>query len=235
MKIGFHQLRRLDEEQSGLTLIELSIALLIVGLLFAAVVPSIEGVTGVRAREAAGKLTGVVRYMYNESALSGRSCRMVFDLDAKAYWAECAQGAVQLSTERERARDGARAEDQAEKEKLDRALASGSNAGFSVDDAEAMKAEKERVLKQADFSEFTDDTVGKQQLPKGVDLSVWVDHQHEKYTKGQAFLYFFPQGYTERAQIYVTSGSTVYTLKVSPLTGKTKVVAEELELPRDVR
>ena len=52
---------------------------------------------------------------------------------------------------------------------------------------------------------------------------------------GQAYLYFFPQGYTERAQIYVSSGSTVYTLKVQPLTGKVKVAPEELELPRDIR
>lgn len=235
MKFLFDSFRRLQKEQSGLTLIELSITLLIVGLLFAAVVPSIEGVTGVRARQSASRMTGVIRYMYNESALSGRSCRMVFDLDAKSYWAECAQGNYTLESERENARDGAKDEDPAEKEKLDRELETSSSSGFSVDDADAMKAEKERILKRADFSDFTDDTVGKQELPKGVDLQVWVDHQREKYSKGQAYLYFFPQGYTERAQIYVSSGDTIYTLKVAPLTGKVKVVPDELELPKDVR
>ncbi|MBS2029043.1 MAG: type II secretion system protein [Deltaproteobacteria bacterium] len=229
-------MRRLaSARQAGLTLIELGIALLIVGLLFAAVVPSIEGVTGVRAREASSKLTGVIRYMYNESALSGKPCRMVFDLDAKAYWAECAQGHFVLNAEREKARDGAKDEDMIEKEKLDRELEMSSSSGFNLTDANEMKAEKERILKQAEFSEFTNDTVEKQALPKGVDIGVWVDHQRERYTKGQAFLYFFPQGYTERAQIYVSSGSTVYTLKVSPLTGKVKAVAEELELPKDIK
>jgi general secretion pathway protein H len=227
--------RRPRSGERGLTLIELCIALLIVGLLFAAVLPSLEAVTGVRAREAASKLTGEVRYMYNQSALSGQPCRMVFDLDAKAYWAECAQGHFVLNTERERGRDGARVEDEAEKEKLERELEDSSSVGFAGDDAASLKAEKERILKQAEFSEFTNDTVGKQQLPKGVDMAVWVDHQREKYTKGQAYLYFFPQGYTERAQLYLVSGDTTYTLKVSPLTGKVKAVAEELELPKDVR
>lgn len=234
MKVQVSRARLLASE-SGLTLIEIGISLLIIGLLMAAVLPSIEGVTGTRARQAAGKLTGVVRYMYNESALSGQPCRMVFDLDAKAYWAECTESHFVLNATRERARDGAKEVDEEAKEKLDRELEESSNVGLSDDDAAAMKAEKERILKQADFSSFTDNTVSKQTLPKGVDLSIWVDHQREKYTKGKAYLYFFPQGYTERAQIYVSTGSTVFTLKVMPLTGKVKVSPEELDLPKDVR
>lgn len=227
------KVRRLLAGEQGLTLIELSIALLIVGLLLVAVVPSIEGVTGVRAREAAGKMSGIVRYMYNESALSGRPCRLVFDLDQRAYWAECTEGKFVLNSERERARDGAKFDDKNEQDKIDRELA--NNTSFTGDDAEALKAEKERILKQADFAEFTNDTVERQSLPKGVDLEVWVDHQREKYSKGQAYLYFFPQGYTERAQLYLSSGSTVYTLQVQALTGKVKAFPDELELPRDVR
>jgi general secretion pathway protein H len=218
----------------GLTLIEICIALLIVGLLMFAVIPSIEGVTGVRAREAAGKMTGVIRYLYNQSALSGQPCRMVFDMDQKAYWAECTQGHFVLDSAREESRNGAKSEDLAEKEKLDHDLEESSSFGLTEDDAAAMKAEKERILKQADFAEFTDDTVGHQQLPKDVTLSVWVDHQRDKYTKGKAYLYFFPQGYTERAQIYLSTGATFYTLKVSPLTGKVKVAGEELDLPKDL-
>jgi general secretion pathway protein H len=224
------QMRRLNADQSGLTLIELGISLLIVGLLFAAVLPSVEGVTGVRARESAAKMTGMVRYLYNQSALSGRPCRMTFDLDQKMYWAECTQEHFALGNERERSRDGhADLDDQ---KKLDTPLS--HTDGFALDDADAAKQEKERIEKAAEFDEFTDDEIEKQKLPKGVDLQVWVDHQREKYKTGKAYLYFFPQGYTERAQIYVSTGDTVYTLKVSPLTGKSVVVSEELDLPRDV-
>jgi general secretion pathway protein H len=65
-----------------------------------------------------------------------------------------------------------------------------------------------------------------------VKLSVWTRHQREVARSGTAYLYFFPQGFTERAQLYVRQGDNVWTLSVSPLTGKTSVVGEALEVPR---
>ncbi len=215
--------------ESGLTLIELGISLLIVGLLMAGVVPAIEGVTGVRARESAGKLTGMIRYMYNQSALSGHPCRMTFDMENRQYWAECSDSNFVMSEEREKSRGGGAVEED-NKGSRRRGIDS-----FDLADAKAAEAERDRIEKKAQFSDFNTSEIEKQLLPSGVELSVWVDHQTEKYTKGKAYLYFFPQGYTERAQIYLTSGSTTYTIKVQPLTGKAKVEAKELELPRDVR
>jgi general secretion pathway protein H len=49
---------------------------------------------------------------------------------------------------------------------------------------------------------------------------------------GTAYLYFFPQGYTERAQVWVRQGSNTWTVTVSPLTGKTIIHNGELEVPR---
>ena len=49
---------------------------------------------------------------------------------------------------------------------------------------------------------------------------------------GLAYLYFFPQGYTERAQVYVRQGNNVWTLPVSPLTGQASIVGGELEVPK---
>ena len=56
--------------------------------------------------------------------------------------------------------------------------------------------------------------------------------QREPTEKGLAYLYFFPQGFTERAQVYVRQGDNVWTLRVQPLTGKVDVVGEALEVPR---
>ena len=221
--------RRLLSDESGLTLIELGISLLIVGLLFAAIIPSVEGVTGVKARESASKLTGMVRYMYNQSALSGHPCRMTFDLDQRMYWAECTESHFVLAADREKAVDG-----HADLEQKRAFTAGDTDTGFALDAADAAKQEKARIQKDADFKEFTASEMEKQKLPAGVDLAVWVDHQQEKYTTGKAYLYFFPQGYTERAQIYVSSGTTVYTLKVSPLTGKSRVEPTELSIPKDL-
>ncbi|MGZ6132602.1 MAG: prepilin-type cleavage/methylation domain-containing protein, partial [Myxococcaceae bacterium] len=66
----------------------------------------------------------------------------------------------------------------------------------------------------------------------GVRVSVWTSHQKAKIDSGLAYLYFFPQGYTERAQITVRQGKNVWTLLVSPLTGRTSIVDGEREVPK---
>ena len=70
-------------------------------------------------------------------------------------------------------------------------------------------------------------------LPADVKIEVWTAKQREPAAKtGVAYLYFFPQGYTERAQVWVRQGDNTWTLTISPLTGKTKIHAEDLEVPR---
>jgi len=206
-----------------MTLIEISIAVAIVALLVLVALPSIESYAGVKARQEAGRLSGAVRYLYGASALSGKVCRLAFDLDERAWWAECTEGRFTVDREKEKSRDGARVEEKKSfKKKQDLA---------PRDDSEAMRA---TVEKKAEFSEFTSEEVPRHVLPDGANVAVWTAHQREKYTKGTAFLYFFPQGNTERAQIYVSSGhGETYTLVVSPLSGRVKVVGDELDVPKD--
>ncbi|MFN7135518.1 MAG: Tfp pilus assembly protein FimT/FimU, partial [Myxococcales bacterium] len=205
--------------ERGMTLIEITIALMIVGLITFVAVPSIEAVTGIKARETAQKISGAVRYMYGHSALTGKVCRIVFDMDERAYWSECTDDRFTVSREKEMSRRGQRLEEKEEKPRE------------AKNEAEAMKL---KIQKKAEFSAFTDQEMKRQELPDGANLSVWTAHQREKYSKGKAFLYFFPQGNTERALIYIESGhDDVYTLQVSPLNGKVKVANRALEIPRD--
>ncbi len=204
-----------------MTLLEIGIALAIVALMVFVAVPSIEAYAGVRAREEAGRISGAIRYLYGQSALSGRVCRIVFDLDGRAWWTECTEGRFTVEREKERSRGGEAVEER--KKPADNLP--------PKDEGEAMR---QKVEKKAEFSEFADEEIEKRSLPDGANLAVWTGHQREKYTKGKAFLYFFPQGNTERAQIYVSSDSgDVYTLVVSPLNGRVRVEAKELDVPRD--
>jgi general secretion pathway protein H len=206
--------------EEGLTLIEISVALAVVALALLVAVPSIEAFTGVVARQEAGRLAGAIRFLYGASALSGKVCRLVFDMDEKAWWAECTEGRFTVEREKEKALGGRRVEKETEK-KPDQPR----------DEIEAMRL---KVEKKAEFSEFTGEEVKRHALPDGAELSVWTGHQREKYTKGIAYLYFFPQGNTERARIYLSSGhGHTYTLVVFPLNGRVQVVDEELEVPRD--
>jgi general secretion pathway protein H len=232
-------LARQRARERGLTLIEVSIALGIAAVLFAAVTISLGAVTGAKAKASASELAGVMRSLYDTAALSGKTCRLVFELaDPKAedsssrYHAECAAGNVTTSRDRdEMLREESRDREKRDKDRDSRRNYSrGSNGEPGLD--EIMAQEESRVENAARFSAFTAEELKPRELPGGVTVSVWTRHQREAVEKGVAYLYFFPQGYTEKAQVYVRQGNNVWTLSVAPLTGKVSIVGEALEVPR---
>lgn len=223
----------------GMTLIEMSIALVIAAVLFAAVVVSVGAITGSKARASAGELAGTIRALYDTASLSGKTCRLVFELpgpkseDPVRYHAECAAKGV--TTDRDR--DAALKEDTKQAEEAAKLQGRDERRNFTRSDSGAptlqdlMAEEKERVDNAARYSAYTSPEVGPKQLPDGVTLSVWTRHQRDAVDNGLAYLYFFPQGYTEKAHVYVRQGDNVWTLDISPLTGKVNVVPEALEVP----
>jgi general secretion pathway protein H len=229
--------RRVSER--GLTLIEIIIAISVASVMFAAATIGLGSLVGTKAKAAAGELGGVIRSLYDTASLTGKTCRLVFQLaDEKdeggktKYWAECAAGNITTSRNRdEQIKDDTRSRDE------ERKSAGKSSSGFrrSTDDAptlqELLDREKGRVDSAAKYSSYTAPEIEPRELPSSVKLGVWTRHQRDAVTRGLAYLYFFPQGFTEKAMVYVRQGSNVWTLTVSPLTGKTSVVSEELEIP----
>lgn len=198
----------------GYTLLELTVVIGIFAMLAMIVVPSVQAAMGVKVREEAGKLGGAIRAMYGESALSGKTCRLVVDLDESSWWPECAQGKAKIQ-KMEASSRGARLDEEVQ------------DALFGEEDEERRRVEERNA-----FSEFTHGLAPKHKLPEGITLqSVWTQHQEEPYVSGQAYLYFFPQGQTEKAYLYLTDGDDTYTVIVSPVSGRTKVFAEKVELP----
>jgi general secretion pathway protein H len=227
--------------ERGLTLIEVSISLGIATVLFAAVTVSIGAITGAKAKSSAAELAGTIRSLYDTAALSGKTCRLVFELadpknedSASSYRAECAAGNVTTSRDRdELLREDDRDREDAKRNAgrdTRRNFTRGSNGEPGLD--ELMAQEESRVENAARFSAFTAEELKPRSLPEGVTVSVWTRHQREAVDKGVAYLYFFPQGYTEKAQVYVRQGDNVWTLTLSPLTGKVDIVGEALEVPR---
>jgi len=223
----------------GLTLIELIIALAIVVLLFAAVVTGVGAITGSRAKAAAGELGGVIRSLYDTAALTGRTCRLVFqipdprdDQNRVKYWAECAAGNITTRRDREDAiRDEIKKEQEDAKNQASRRRTQLSPSTQPTIQ-ELMAQEKNRVEAVAQYSVYTSPEISPRELPAGVHASVWTRHQHDPIGAGTAYLYFFPEGITERALVFLRQGRNTWTLQVAPLTGKTTVVGEQLEVPR---
>lgn len=222
-----------------MTLIEIVVALGIASVLFAAVVFGVGALTGARAKEASTELAGTIRALYDTAALSGRTCRLVFNLpgpkdeETGVTWrAECAKSGATASAKRDDELKEARSAEK-NKNKLD------DDPRFrrlDSDDAPTLQqlqeAEKNRVEEAAKYSGFSSEEVTEKQLPPEVKIEVWTTKQREPSRSGVAYLYFFPQGYTERAQVWVRQGDNAWTLTISPLTGKTKIHNEDLEVPR---
>lgn len=221
----------------GMTLIEIVVALMIVAVLFAAVTFGIGALTGARAQEASTELAGTIRALYDTAALSGRTCRLVFDLpeekndEGLVKWrAECAKGGATANARRDDELKELRAKNK-DKLKDDRRFR-------RLDDDSAptlqqlQEQEQKRVEEAAEFSDFSSEDVVEKTLPSNVRVEVWTQKQRQPAKTGTAYLYFFPQGYTERAMVWVRQGDNAWTLTISPLTGKTKIHGESLEVPR---
>jgi general secretion pathway protein H len=225
----------------GFTLIELMVALAVAAALFSAVVMGLGALTGAQARKAMGELGAASRSLYDTAALSGNTCRLVFllpkdDSAEFTYRAECANGPVTTSLDRDQEiRDATKAAVEAYRKRGRSNPADAPPPTYARSSGstllDVLDSEKARVEKAAAFSAFTTPEIQPRKM-RGVRVSIWTAHQKAKIDSGLAYIYFFPQGYTERAQVTVRQGKNVWTLLVSPLTGRTSIVDGEPEVPK---
>ena len=105
----------------------------------------------------------------------------------------------------------------------------GARRGFS----DETDPEKRKFLARAKFAEFKDRQVQKRKLKGGAAFEkVWTPRQRDPQAKGKAYVYFYPQGQADRAQIPVSDGTNAYTVMTQPLTGRARVVTGIPEAPR---
>jgi type II secretion system protein H len=71
--------------ESGFTLIELALVVLLIGLFSAVSAPMLLGFGDNRLEPNARRLAGTVKYLYNEAALNGREYHLTFNLDEGTF------------------------------------------------------------------------------------------------------------------------------------------------------
>jgi hypothetical protein len=133
----------------------------------------------------------------------------MFDLDQNTFWIEASKDEVRVSGE-----DDTIKEEESGLEWLDE-----------------REREKKKYLRKPDFQPIDDEFGTKQKLPEGIRIfGMWVEGMEERVREGSVPLYFFPSGYTQKAQISLTDddeGKHVLTLVTEPLTGEVVVENEE--------
>lgn len=190
-------------KQRGFSLLEIMVVLLLIGVFTAIAIPTFRSISGSKLKSTANQLQGLIRDTYARASLSGKTCRIVFDMDKKEYWVEESSDVVKAKNKEQ-------------------------------EEAEEKEArETGKPVKRPEFKVVEDELGEKHKLPEDIYFrSIWIDRFEERAGKGQIALYFFPDGYTEEAQIVISDepeGKRLYDLVVEPLTGT--VVIEDQELP----
>ena len=224
--------------QGGYTLLEvLAVAAIAVGLV------AVSGV-GIRRlrqsdlRTASAKLAGAIRFTYDRSVTTGKYYRMVIDLDQKTYWPEVSDDRFYLVRGRSRPPSEDEAADPNQPTPTAKpggagmgsilGMLGGGGSGTPGNVAAKVGAGKVRFAPEA--------TTSKQRSAplQGVSItSVWTARFDEPVTQGRAYLYFYPEGMTERAIIHLADTSDgAYSLVVHPLTGRVQIVGGRVDLPR---
>jgi general secretion pathway protein H len=190
----------------GFTLIELLVVLSVIALLAGLAAPAVGTITGANARKAANELAGSMRYLYDTAALRHVTCRMALDLDARAFWAECSGADAGIARKPE------------DDEELARRFSGEKNA------------ELRRLLAKTDFGMYKDRLLDKRELPgRAAFGKVHVEGRRDAEA-GTVYVHFFPIGQAQRAFVPVVDGSNRYTIVVEPFTGRTRVVAGDVEV-----
>jgi prepilin-type N-terminal cleavage/methylation domain-containing protein len=211
----------LKTRESGFTILELLVVLLLFGLTLAIIVPSFSAIASTKTREDAFKLSVMVQYLYERAITDGTPYRLLIDIESNETSIErviegrgCGEGLPLLETATTRFT------------KL------------------AKKAEESR-RKKIEAGELEDTEAQVEQVREGIQnlKNMALDSQTQFYgmatqsnpnlsREGVLSIYFYPHGYVEKALLIVesnTDSDIQFSLVTEPLRGTARVVPGVLD------
>lgn len=245
--------------QRGLTLIEILIVLMIIGLIMWSASMSMGAGSQAEVVRSTNQLASMVRFAYDRARFTGQYYRIHVDFDARSFQLQCAEEAMYLpATGRDGkifVRDARQVERAAERDQQAAESYYSTLAAAVLNTTDPDAPGDPYAVQQHDvprrrpplFEVFEDDQtlgdLGKPvKFPDGVEvLSVQTDADPKPITEGEADLYFFPRGQTQLAAIQLKGRPKLggrmlgeedieYTILVQPLTGKVTVESGIVDL-----
>ncbi|MDO8519704.1 MAG: hypothetical protein Q7T11_06035, partial [Deltaproteobacteria bacterium] len=106
----------------------------------------------------------------------------------------------------------------------------------SAGEEEEVVIKEEEAPPPPEFAASEEEIIKRVTLPKSVKIQdVHTARDDLPLTAGQAYLYFFPNGFTEEAVIHLSNeeGTMSYSVLVSPLTGLSRIEKGYVELEKN--
>lgn len=208
-----------------MTLIEVVIAIALVGILAGSLLFGKNMLAGSRVKGAATLIASSVRFGLTRANATGKPTRLVIDLDKKTLSIEEASNSLML---REKGKDqtgGAEA-----------ATAAEAKARAEADRiVEGPRAPRPRFSKLSGVTGAVEELAKGRQLGEGVEIAqVRTEHDDDFVREGRAYLYFWPGGTTERAVVQLQKAGDKepsLSVVVSPLTGRAKIEKGAADFP----
>ena len=228
---------------SGFTLVEATITIAILALAAAVVVPAVGNITRAELRATSSKVAGLIRSTYDMACLEGQIHRLTFDFEKRGIDMTATTQVLAFEPDSNVLAEAAKMDastnafnDLAQAltaEIAEQRAASGEESDPSAAGALFGINSLAGMGGMADEEAFGEGGTALD-LGEGVHLlDVWVQGMDEPQTEGQAYLYFFPHGYTQDALIHLEDDEgRVFTVKIAALTAKTTIVPEYVEVKR---
>ena len=83
-----HKVGRRASKESGMSLMEVMVAMALIAGVMALSMPYVSSMMGVQVREESRHLAQTTRYLFDRAAITGNTYRVAFNLDRHAYWVE---------------------------------------------------------------------------------------------------------------------------------------------------
>jgi general secretion pathway protein H len=223
---------------SGFTLIEMLVVLVLLGLVMGVAVRGMRSLANSDLRSSAIKMSGAIRYLFDRASTTGRVHRLVIDFQQGRYWAEVSDDRMLLghARETEQTREEEAAAVAREEEEARQLEQTQGDDAPSVDITQYQP--QEFRPKRARFASFKEMAIKPVQMTSAVKIaSLFTPRLAEPMSAGHGYIYFFPMGLTEAAQVYLSDDKqeTFYTLVVHPLTGRVGVHNSYVQPPVDAQ
>jgi len=178
-----------------MTLIELVVVMAIIGIMFVVGAVGIGAIRGADVDATASVVAGAMTYVASIAVHDNKTYRLVIDMDQKRYWAES------VNTD----------------DPCARLMPDDADAGLDPEGEAAVGREGQRDEDEEDaegaapdpgFSAATGDLL-KGTFEPGTNVTAILTGHHEQIqTEGRAAVYFYPNGYAERALLWVGAPSS---------------------------